>query len=379
MQWWRESFRHEGTAASAPEKAVTPRLVSTPEDVTVEWLTEVLREAEAIDPESAVVSLDWEAIGTGQVGDNVRFQLTYEGTPGPGTVVCKFGASDPVSAAAGVQFATYETEVAFYRDLAATVDISRPRCYFADVVAGTPNAVVVMEDLAPAVQGDQIAGCTVAQAELAIDEAAKLHGPRWGDPTLGELRWLVRNQGGSIGQAMPLLWDAFVERYRDRLEPVTLEAGPHLGELVAAADGAPGPRTVAHCDFRLDNMLFGNGEGRPPLTVVDWQTIQLGQGTRDIAYFLGNAFDAETRRRCERELLARYHAKLVEDYGVGDFSFDQCWNEYVRFSYSSLVMAVLASLMVGRTDRGDAMFMAMANRSAQMAADLGAPEAIRAG
>ena len=42
------------------------------------------------------------------------------------------------------------------------------------------------------------------------------------------------------------------------------------------------------------------------------------------------------------------------------------------------LMAVFASMMVGRTDRGDAMFMAMANRSAQMAADLDAPSHIRA-
>jgi hypothetical protein len=42
-------------------------------------------------------------------------------------------------------------------------------------------------------------------------------------------------------------------------------------------------------------------------------------------------------------------------------------------------MAVFASMMVGRTDRGDEMFMAMANRSAQMAADLDAPSVIRSG
>jgi hypothetical protein len=40
-------------------------------------------------------------------------------------------------------------------------------------------------------------------------------------------------------------------------------------------------------------------------------------------------------------------------------------------------MAIFASMMVGPTDRGDAMFMAMANRSAQMAADLDAPALIR--
>ena len=89
---------------------------------------------------------------------------------------------------------TYETEVAFYRDLADTVDVSCPHCYFAEVESGTADVVVVMEDVAPAEQGDQIAGCTVEQAMLAIDEAARLHGPRWGDPTLQELAWLDRGR-----------------------------------------------------------------------------------------------------------------------------------------------------------------------------------------
>jgi hypothetical protein len=38
------------------------------------------------------------------------------------------------------------------------------------------------------------------------------------------------------------------------------------------------------------------------------------------------------------------------------------------------VMAVIASVLVGRTERGDAMFMAMANRHAAQALDLDATE-----
>ncbi|MEA3055501.1 MAG: hypothetical protein QOD30_933 [Actinomycetota bacterium] len=106
--------------------------------------------------------------------------------------------------------------------------------------------------------------------------------------------------------------------------------------------------------------------------------MQLGVGPSDVAYFLGNAFDADVRRGCERELVTRYHRALADDYGVSDYPFDRCWDDYVRASYASLLMAVFASMMVGRTDRGDAMFMAMANRSAQMAADLDAPTLIAA-
>ncbi|MGH9045858.1 MAG: phosphotransferase [Acidimicrobiales bacterium] len=357
---------------------MTAPLVAEPGLVTPEWITEVLCDAGAIAPDSAVTSITWQAIGTGQVGDNVRYALEYRGVPGPATIVCKFGSRDPSSAAAGVSLGLYETEVAFYKELAPTVDVGCPRCYFAAVEPGTADAVVVMEDLAPAEQGDQIAGCSLVQAEIAVDEAARLHGPRWGDPKLAELGWLARNENTGLGAAMPLVWDPFVERYKGSLDQVTVDAGSELATLVSAVDARrSGARTATHYDFRLDNMLFGTVPGGRPLTVVDWQTVQLGPGVRDVAYFLGNAFEPEVRRACERELVARYHTALVDDYGIDDYPLEQCWTDYVTFSYASLVMAVFASMLVGRTDRGDAMFMAMANRSAQMAADLDAPSVIR--
>jgi phosphotransferase family enzyme len=360
-----------------------PPLVADPDLVTPEWLTHVLRHAGAIDAATKVSSFEASSIGTGQVGANVRYALSYDrtGPQGPATVVGKFSSRDEASAAAGVATLTYETEVAFYRDLAHTVDISRPHCHFAELRSGTAEVVLVMEDIAPAEPGDQIAGCTVQQASLAVEEAARLHGPRWGDPTLQEFSWLDRGDtNAGIAAMLSAIWEAFTERYRATLDPVTLEAGPQLAALAPAllADGSS-PRTPVHSDYRLDNMLFAtSGEGRP-LTVVDWQTVQLGVGPSDVAYFLGSAFEPERRRSCERDLLIRYHRALVEDYGVDDYPFDHCWRDYVRSSYNCLLMAVFASMMVGRTDRGDAMFMAMANRSAQMAADLDAPAVIKGG
>ena len=354
----------------------TPGLVAEPELVTPGWLTDVLRQAGAITDGTAVASFRSTPIGTGQVGSNVRYALDYDGPAGPATVVCKFGSREPASAAAAVGLRLYETEVAFYLDLASTVDVSRPHCYFAVVEPGTADVVLVMEDLSPAEQGDQIEGCTVAQAELAVDEAARLHGPRWADPTLAELGWLNRDDG--LGALLPMAWDSFVERYQSALDPVTLETGAELVGLLAATPVRHRPvRTAIHGDFRLDNMLFGTSAGGRPLTVVDWQTVQLGVGAQDVAYFLGNAFEPGLRRSCERALLARYHRALVDDYAVVDYPFAQCWSEYVTFAHASLVMAIWASMLVGRTDRGDAMFLAMASRSAQMAADLDEVSAIR--
>lgn len=360
-----------------------PPLVADPDLVTPEWLTDVLRHGGAIGAGTAITSFDSQPIGTGQVGANVRYTLAYEGEAGPSgplsgeqgpaSIVCKFSSRDPQSAATGIQTLTYETEVAFYRDLADTVDISRPHCYYADIESGTADVVLVMEDLTPAEQGDQISGCTVEQATLAIDEVAKLHGPRWGDPTLKDLTWLDRTatQGG-ISTMYEMFWGMFVERYSETLDEVTVEHGERMKtDLDKLRLYEPAALTPIHYDYRLDNMLFGTGAGGRPLTVVDWQTVQLGPGPYDVAYFLGNAFEPEVRRGCEERLVRRYHEGLV-GYGVEGYSLEQCWEDYRRYSGASLVMAIFSSILVGRTDRGDAMFMAMANRSAQMAADLDA-------
>jgi hypothetical protein len=349
-----------------------PALIAEPRDVTAVWLTDVLRHARAIGAGTAVAGLDAAAIGTGQAGANIRYSLTYTGDPGPRSIVCKFASQDPQSAATGVFARTYETEVMFYRELASGLAISRPDCYFAAVEPGTARVVLVLEDVAPADQGDQLAGCTIEQAALALGQAARLHGPRWGDPSLQ--RWDRSELTAMVATAFDEMWAAFVDRYAATVDDVVLEAGAQLNACIAATvePPQPGTGTLVHFDYRLDNILFHPDPDAPrPLVVVDWQTVQLGLGAGDIAYFLGSALEPEARRRSEEELVVGYHRALVEQ-GVTDYSLERCWDDYRRSSFNGLRMAVLASLGVEQTVRGDAMFAAMARRSAHMAIDLDA-------
>lgn len=353
-----------------------PELVAQPDAVSAEWLGRVLTHAGLL-PAGRVTGFTAREVGTGQVGQNVRFALELEGAGAetPRSVVAKFPSPDPVSRGTGVAQGNYMREVRFYAELVHTVDICTPRCLFGEFDPATSDFVLVMEDLAPAQQGDQIEGCSVDQAALALSELAALHAPRWGDPSLASLDWVTRREPAS-GQLTQMLyqavWPGFVERYAERLAPDSLAMAERFGSRVGAWMNAPdGPRTVTHGDYRLDNMLFGTAEGGHPLAVVDWQTPGHGFPVGDASYLLGASLLTEDRRKHEEALLRDYH-RALQARGVSGFSWDQCWHDYRFFAFAGILMAVAASMIVGQSERGDDMFMAMASRHAAHAQDLDA-------
>jgi aminoglycoside phosphotransferase (APT) family kinase protein len=168
------------------------------------------------------------------------------------------------------------------------------------------------------------------------------------------------------------VFPGFEARFAPRLPAEIIELARRFGQRVGAWAANPaGPRAVTHGDFRLDNMLFGDSHSATPLAVVDWQTCSHGHPAGDVAYFLGAGLLPEMRRRDESSLLAIYHAEL-EANGVPGYGFEALRADYRRFSFSGLVMAVVASQIVEVSERGDAMFAAMAHRHGQHITDLDA-------
>jgi hypothetical protein len=364
-----------GAAGAPPQSGVW-----RPEQVTGPWLTDVLRHAGVLD-DGAVVSFVCEVVGTGQMADSFRLTPRYDAdVPGaPSSVVGKFTAADVTSRATGIAMRTSEVEVRFYQQVASTVGVRTPRCYHADVNPATAEFVLILEDMTPARAGDQVVGCSVAEAALALTELAALHAPRWGDPSLETLEWLNRRtaESNDVGTTlMPVLFEGFAARYGDVLDEPVLDVGRGLMDGIGGyLRHQPRPWTVQHADYRLDNLLFGTSEGGPPLAVVDWQTVTLGPGVADVSYFLGAGPSVDDRRRHEERLVREYHDALVAG-GVRGYSFDDCFTDYRRYAYAGYLMAVGASMMVERTARGDEMFLAMARRHAVQIVDLRSHELI---
>ncbi|MEP7113286.1 MAG: phosphotransferase [Ilumatobacteraceae bacterium] len=335
----------------------------TPEGLTDSWL-------------SVVLNTDVEVRGTSRIGDglvgmNVRLELDSDGSM-PASMIAKLPSPDPTSRATGIALRNYEREVCFYLEIAPTVDIRVARCYHAEWHPETSDFVLLMEDLAPAQQGNQIVGCDTDQARTAVLELAKLHGPRWGDSSLDDIEWLSRRTPHDSRQ-LAMLWGMFLPGFMSTFGGYlsTDAAGviQRFGSLIVGwVDGRGPANTVTHGDYRLDNLMFASPHGGAAIAAVDWQTPAHGLGITDVSYFLGAGLVPPERRQIERALVEEYGQALA-GYGV-TVDDDDLWMQYRRDAYAGVVMSVIASQIVGTSERSEAMFAAMATRHAQHVLDL---------
>ena len=344
----------------------TPPLLERADDLTSDWLTAALG--------IAVSDFRFTRIGTGQMSECYRVELSYgPEVEGPASVVLKVAATDPSSRQTGLTLGLYEREVRFYTDIAPRLPAGPVApCHHAAFDAETGAFDLLLGDAAPATVGDEIRGATPAQAELALAELARVHGPVLGSGALGQVDWL--NRDAPVNQAMIAgLYAAFADRYDTLITADQRRVCERLVESFdsyLAAEGAPGRlQGLVHGDYRLDNMLFGEAGAARPLTVVDWQTVTWGPAFTDVAYFIGCALPVEVRREHYDALLRAYHDGLGPDAVV---SLDDVRDGVRRQSFFGVMMAIISSMLVERTERGDQMFMAMLDRHCAHVLDTGA-------
>ena len=348
--------------------ARTGELPTRADDLSPPWLTRALRESGALSG-GEVTDVVVEPCGTGQLGDCYRLTLTYAPSDGgPDHLVAKLAAQDPVSRQFGHLAGLYGNEVAFYRDLAHHLDVRCPEPYVADIDESTGTFVLLLEDLTPADECDQLTGCSLEAAAQAIDQAAALHGSSWDHPEVLD-RAGSAEAYGLVAEMMGDLVTAFGDRYESALTErelgVLTGIVGHLGPWAEAMQAEA--RCLSHNDFRLDNMLFDGRAGEVPLTVVDWQSYCRAPGINDVAYFIGAGLPTATRRAHEQGLVRRY-ARAMAAYGV-ERPFEQWWADYRLHAVHGLVTAVHASVSVERTPRGDEMFLAMTRRHVEQMLD----------
>ncbi|MDP9823907.1 phosphotransferase family protein [Nocardioides massiliensis] len=342
--------------------------MSTPpagvDDLTPQWLSAAL--------DTRVDTVDATRIGTGQMGSCFRLHLDGPEIGGrvPATVLAKLPAEDPASRA--MVAGTYRGEVRFYAEVAPTLDIRVPGCHHATEVDDEGRFALLLEDVAGGRVGDQLAGCTPAEAIAAAENLAGLHGPRWCDPTLAEIDGYAvsgPDDAALMGEFLPPAVDTFLHPETGIGALVSDEDAATLREASSLLPGfllaRPERFAVTHGDYRLDNLLF-----LPDGTSValDWQTVNLGLPARDLAFLVTTGLPIEDRRACERDVVAAYHARLTS-YGVAQ-GLEECWDDYRFAVLTGLLVEVFGCAFGARTDRGDRMFATMLARTCAAIRDL---------
>ncbi len=343
-----------------------------PLNPSVDWFNVLF---EKVGISATVSSLTAKAIGTGQIGENVRFEFTYAGDAGnaPKSLVGKFPSSSEASLATAKLLGHYQREVLFYKEFAPIAARIAPAPLYAEHDAETNRFALMMQDMSPAQQGDQLSGCSVEDAERAMEAAAILHAAHWNDASLDKHDWLQGTEGAPPppinAEMTQQLWLGFKQRYADRLDPEDVEVGDTFADALPAwGEGYDGPTALVHNDYRLDNMLFGEVSAPKPLAVVDWQTVGKGAPAIDVAYFIGAGLTRDARPDHEQHLLAYYHDCLSRE-GVTSYSREDLYRDYCWFSFYGMSVAFGAAMLVEQTERGDEMFLTMLRRHAAQARD----------
>tara|TARA_Y100001970_G_scaffold21379_1_gene24369 strand:- start:694 stop:1782 length:1089 start_codon:yes stop_codon:yes gene_type:complete len=329
----------------------------SPDQVTEEWLTDVLRNASILRSSEKIIGIKRAPIGErgGMVSEIEFLSLTYsEHTQeAPRSLVVKFPTTNETNRQMAEDFGVYEREIRSYLEIVPQSLSASPKVYLADI-EGKSNFVIILEDLSDYRLGDQVIGATLEETGLGIDELAKLHGSFWGKVEAG-YDWLPRfsnsQNAHSMVEGAKASWDPTVEKFGEYLPEKFLDAKErYLAALPALQKRLDGdPVTVIHGDFRLDNLFFGQTPDQLPIVFVDWGVPLRGSGIVDVAYFMSQSTQTEVRRSHEKDLITRY-VEGVKAQGISEYSVDVAWEDY---RYGVLYLWAFASMVAGSMDAGN--------------------------
>ncbi|MCY4425967.1 MAG: DUF1679 domain-containing protein [Halieaceae bacterium] len=319
---------------------------------------------------ATVVDVEVDPIIAGYYGSSSRLSPRYEHDDDslPHSLFLKMATEHKSARENAAEGGMYRYEVGFYQQLAHWVNICTPRCYVAEISDDNSAFVLLLEDAAPLVQADQLQGLSLAQSRLAMQELAGLHASTWQGKGMENCHWakLDATTADAFAQAMMQLKPAFVERFGADLSSANIEILNRLAEKAQAYwrySLECKNQVAAHCDFRGDNMLFGQRNGEQAMVTIDWVGMLSGGG-RDLGHCLGTSLLPELRKAHEIELLMHYHETLLAQ-GVTDFSLHECIDDYRRNLFYPVHVVVSASASVDVDARGKELFVSMFNRSCE--------------
>jgi hypothetical protein len=349
---------------------------SSVDDFTPAYVEGLLRHS-GLDVTVDAIDIQPLGEGVGLVGQLLR--ITLHGTGDlPQAIIAKFPSPYEATKDLAQFFGFFRSEAECYRAARShDFGVRMATCYLAEVSDDDRDTIVVLEDLSHLRAADQIAGASLADAELIIDAAAALHARWWDSAELRDADWMRPLDNPAylaaqdhFEQSMPV----FTEMYGDRLAPGSLAIAeahaPTIRDLLLWTV-AERPLTLAHYDYRLDNFLFDDAHAGTldGVVVIDWQLTVRSTGMTDVSYFLVQSLTLDDRRQHCEALLHRWHDGLIER-GVRGYSWDDVMTDFRLGVLGQLSIPVVSAANIDPgNDRGRLLVDTLVERNFQALVD----------
>jgi Ecdysteroid kinase-like family len=311
------------------------------ESITVEWLTEVLCSKV---PGAEVISYKLDEVDDGS-SNRRRLFITYNSDGKvaglPESVFCK-AAQKLLNRVMLTISKSAEIECNFYNYLRPRIDICASNAYFANFDEESGTCIIMLEDIAKdSTFCDHRTPVDFGRACQQMITLAKLHGFTYQPPDFATfeqnfLTWpklIEAHLKLGLAEAADKGFVAAGERgiIPERLFKRRSEVWPRTIQCIEDHDHLP--RMMTHNDVHLKNWYTLNKTGEMGLS--DWQTVSIGNWSRDVSYAIATALTIENRRNWENDLLRFYLEKLLE-FGGPNVNFNDAWKLYRQQLFAAL-------------------------------------------
>jgi hypothetical protein len=308
------------STAKVPSQPAIPVPATVAEALDPAWLTKALAQ---VSGGRAVTSVEQvEYIKT--MATKVRFAVTFEGS-GERHAYCVKGLLDLDEGNASLG-STCVAEADFYCKLAPHMQVRVPECLVAVIDRRAQNATIIMRDLI----ADGATFCsaldifTADDAASSLSQLATLHAS---SALLAQNDWIVP-RSGQIARMPQLTGDsiqALMDDPRgDNLTPEVRNGANILAAMRQFADlSDTRPQFMLHGDSHAGNIFRAAGG----LGLIDWQVIQHGAWSLDVAYHINAVLPVEVAEAEERRLLSDYLARM-RAAGMEMPNDEQAWTQY---------------------------------------------------
>ena len=173
-------------------------------------------------------------------------------------------------------------------------------------------------------------------ARDSVSQLARLHGSTWGFESVDDIAWLgaIRSPVGGMYTAEML--QGLLDDGRADGFPPELRSGQNLAAALEIHSARP-DTCVLHGDPHTGNLYL---DAQDRACLFDWEVVQRGNWSQDLAYHLATVLSIEDRRAHERELVRLYLDELAV-HGGPAIDFEEGWELYRRsFAYGYLLWVI---------------------------------------